>query len=407
MIPTLALLLAAAPPAIVTLPHPDPTAAVVLVRYSPDGHRLLAAGYPSGVVQVFDTATLKERHRFAGPKGYRGSSEYCLVADDFSRAYVLDCDRNVVEVNANGKREKRVVYSGGVRGWDLKSGKPLEPFGPLAGGRGTEAGYLSAAGDRLLSVERATSVPPLTPPNGVVLWDTATGTGKSMATGYAMAAFAPDGKSVAVCLFAEDATPSRLFVRDLASGKDRTVATSDVAGRGFSWPVFAPDGKTLVVEDGPGRVDKPSKLRLFDAASGKETATVHSGGDYPFLPSSFSPDGRYVAAGDYAGGVRVFDARTGAVVAVRRFESTGVGRRIAFSPDSRTAFALVQTRPKDLADSPDPTALPRPRLLALDLKAGTAAETELPPGYCGMIAVRPDGKEVAVGGAGGVHLVPR
>jgi len=54
---------------------------------------------------------------------------------------------------------------------------------------------------------------------------------------------------------------------------------------------------------------------------------------------------------------------------------------------------------------PDPQDLPQPRVSLLDL-AGTSPPRALiaPHGYIGGLAFSPDGKTLAFGGAGAVHL---
>jgi hypothetical protein len=59
----------------------------------------------------------------------------------------------------------------------------------------------------------------------------------------------------------------------------------------------------------------------------------------------------------------------------------------------------------DHADDPDPLDLPQPRVFFFDLaKGGEVAEIVCPHGWPGGVAFSADGKVLAVGGAGAVHL---
>src|SRR5262249_14168581 len=136
-------------------------------------------------------------------------------------------------------------------------------------------------------------------------------------------------------------------------------------------------------------------------------AALASGGDFPFSVICFSPDSRRLAATDYRGGVRVWDARAGKVIREKSFGDGMQVYRLAFSPDGRRLAGQGQPKwdEKEFPDS-DPADLPQPRVFLFDLTA-PAAEPEVvvcPHGYSGALAFSPDGKLLAVGGAGATHL---
>ena len=80
--------------------------------------------------------------------------------------------------------------------------------------------------------------------------------------------------------------------------------------------------------------------------------------------------------------------------------------RLAVSPDGRiAAVGWMPQTDEDLAGTLDRQDLPQPRVSLLDL-AGKAPPRILiaPHGFAGGLAFSPDGKTLAFGGAGAVHL---
>jgi len=390
-----------------TLVHPDRSATVTDVRFFVDGTRLLAGGYPSGVVQVFDPVTGKELRRIQSPSGYRGTTNYALVTPDLRTLYIPVDQRKTISVEKNGTKQRRFERQGEVLAWELASGKELPPLKPFVSGRGVLAGYLSPTGNELVTVERSSYVTGEDVPNETVLWDLKMRTATSLGTGYGMAAFSPDGRRLALALFSSPKDASRLVVTDLASGRKLLAATATYTGRGFSWPVFSPEGKTLAVQDSAGRIDQPATIRLYDVQAGRELAAFASAGKYPFMETKFSPDGRWLAAADYHGSVTVWDVNARQLAWAQSLTGMEMGQRVEFSPDGRRLAVLAQAKldRTELGSDRDPADLPPPRLFLFDAAKGEEPEVAVcPNGYCGGLAFSPDGKILAVGGSGGVHL---
>ena len=120
---------------------------------------------------------------------------------------------------------------------------------------------------------------------------------------------------------------------------------------------------------------------------------------------AFSPDGRYLAAGDYNEQLTIWDIQKQTIVRKQRFPGKGMGRNLVFSPDGTRLAVPVRVKPDAESRDPDPLDLPQPRVYLFDLtKEGAPEEMVCPHGWVGGIAFSADGKTLALGGAGAVHL---
>jgi WD40 repeat protein len=388
-----------------SLPHPDRTASLVAVEFTPAG-TLFTAGYPSGTVQVWDAATGKEVRRIDSPRGYRGSADYALVPKDFSTVYVPTDGRKVTRMEDDPKKRYKIQYDGELLAWDLATGKAKPSLKPEPG-RGIVAADLSPDGTRLVAIERGGYVAGETPPvDEVRLYDLTTGKRTKLGEGYAQVAFRPDGREMLVCLFVSTNSESgqlKVFDRD-----GKAIATlAEAKGHSFSNPTYSRDGKRFAVSLSKGRINEPGMVQVFDAATRKKIAEFATGGDYPFMVPAFSSDGRKLAVTDYGDHLHVFDIDQATVVRKRAFKGMGFGLRVAFSPDgTRLAVpARVKTDGERTRD-PDPLDFPQPRLFLLDLTSkDEPEECVLPHGWAGGVTFSPDGKVVVVGGAGALHVL--
>jgi WD40 repeat protein len=387
-----------------SLPHPDRTASAWRVAFTPKG-TLFVSGYPSGVVQLWDVRSAKEVRRIESPRGYRGSADYALTPDDFSTLYVPIDGRKVNRTPSDPKKPYTIEYDGNVLVWDLATGKSRPAIKPKPG-YGVIAAQVSPDGKRLITVEQTGYAAGTdAPPQQIRMYDTATAKSWDLGAGYGMAAFSADSRRIYLARSANHGSVGASLIVFDSEGK-QLATLARAKGSSFTWPILSPDGKRLCIEESTRRINEPATLRVLDLATGKEIAAFPSGGDFPFLKPAFSPDGHFLAAGDYNEQVTIWDVEKKAVVRKERFAGKGMGLTLAFSPDgTRLAVPARVKTENDRTRDPDPLDLPQPRVYLFDLtREGPAEEIVCPHGWAGGIAFSADGKTLAVGGAGAVHL---
>jgi WD40 repeat protein len=132
--------------------------------------------------------------------------------------------------------------------------------------------------------------------------------------------------------------PTGLLVRTLTAHPEKAVGFN---GRAYA-VAFSPDGKYLAasVWEGAGDKDRNSHIKVWDLATGNETATLSSGAGWVWS-LAFSPDGKHLLSGCDKG-TEVWDLATGK--AAHSFPGGHVWQ-LGVSPDGKKA-ACCDPAPK-------------------------------------------------------------
>lgn len=390
-----------------SLIQPDRKASVWGIEFSKDGKHLLTAGYPSGIVQIWDWTANSVVRRIDTPPGLRGSAEYALISPDWKTLYVPVEKRTVKQSERDGKRIARVEQSGEIRIWDLSTGKEKDPIKPAEGTSPTYA-KLSPDGRFLIYIQRSGYEAGQLQKDTTIICDLEGGKKSKLCDGYGTTVFAPDGKTVAVDVNDYETKTDVLKLFDVVTGKELAKLACPEKDLSFSLRGFSLDGSLIAVCPG-GKLGAPHEVWFRDGKTLEDRGRFIGDADpkgYGWAGGKFTPDSRHYVVFDGKGKGHVWDIGG---KKVSRTLDIGVNAwRLVFSPNGTTlavAWAPKGDEDQDGARDPDPRDLQQPRVTLFDL-AGTKPPRVLiaPHGYVGGLAFSPDSKTLAFGGTGAVHL---
>jgi WD40 repeat protein len=307
------------------------TGSILALAFSPDGKRLATAGSDKRV-NLWDVATAQQLFTLSGhtdsivsiafsADGKRlatASSDHTariwsILPGDalWSRAGHQDAICRVV-FSVVGKKLATASWDKTAKVWDAAKGKELYT---LSGHTAPVLGVaFSPDGKRI-----ATSSEDWT----AKVWDATSGKELLTLTGHAApvtaVAFSPDGKYLATA--SRDYTAK---VWDTKTGKVLLTLTGH--GDHVEDVAFSPDGKWLATAS----TDKTAKVKVWDAATGKERLTLSH--NYWVQGVAFSPDSKRLATASWDGTVIEWEIPSGKEL-FRLVGDTAPIHSVAFNPD--------------------------------------------------------------------------
>jgi WD40 repeat protein/serine/threonine protein kinase len=274
------------------------------VVFSPDG-KLLAGGFQTGMVHVWDTTDWKERYVERGHLHYvRG-----------------------VALGPDGGTFLSVGDDGTLRRWNVARPGENQILGRFNSSDGPPASVASSPDGRRF-VLIVTGEGYWGGPAVMSVWDAASAKVMwSLPLAPSCTAFSPDGKTlVGACA---DGT---LRLWDPEDGREEHRFTSPP--RAVSGVAFSKDGNLLAAVS----PDKDGSVKIWNVASG---AVLHSWQDTAMSAAAFRPDGRALAVGHADGTIGLWDLAAGKKERTLSGHSAWV-QSLKFTPDGKTLISCGQ-----------------------------------------------------------------
>jgi WD40 repeat protein len=337
--------------------HDGPFASVA---FSPDNKQLVTAG-DDGTVKLWDATASKE----------------ALTLSEHG-AWVTS-----VALSRDGQRLASGSVDRTVMVWDVATGRRLLTLGPQSH---SIWGVAFSPDNRWIATASG-DWPQAGKPGVVQIWDAASGQKGRTLTGHNNVVwsveFSPDGLQLASAGGELTNGLGAVKVWDPVTG--RQLLDLQSPDRGFSSLAFSSDGARLAASTGsmvqvweaprgkslisftghPGMIynlafspdsrrictaGADNKLRLWDAATGKETCEPLRGHTHYIQCVAFSPDGRRLASASVDQTVKLWDVATGQEVITLRGH-TGAVWSVAFSPDGNRLVSASQDRTVKIWDA--------------------------------------------------------
>jgi WD40 repeat protein len=261
--------------------------------------RHYSKGILSRIVQFWDADTGQQLNRIeTGPAKIIGFRDYFQLSPDGRSLYVNCGAIGGRPIKGKDKRLfHREVTDGGVRVWDVETGKPRYDL-PLAPGRGAVTFQLSPDGSTLLTMGVVSGD---YEPSNIkwfgTLWDARTGQrrGELPESTSSWAAFSPDSASLLTSTVNDKGEAMALLILDAANGKVRSSIPPEPKHERATYRAFSPDGKRVfcvIVNAATGE----NWLKCWDVASSREITSFEGEKKGYFRQAPvLSPDGRMLA----------------------------------------------------------------------------------------------------------------
>jgi WD40 repeat protein/tRNA A-37 threonylcarbamoyl transferase component Bud32 len=270
-----------------------------VAAFSPDGRRIITAGFDDKTIKMWDLATREVLKAFRGHE-------------------------NIIDSLAFSP-DGRYIASGGDKGiiklWDAQTGDEVTTL------RGHRAWVKSLAfssdGQRLVSCSTDMTIK---------VWDVKSGAEQMTLHGHrgwiGFVAFSVDGRRIA-----SSAADNTIKVWDAITGIE--LLTIPFSDRNSAYPMaFSPDSKKIVSGGQDGII------KVWDAETGDVVMTIR-GHNGPVESVVYSRDGKLIVSGGDDNVVKVWDAETGEAVRTFRGHDSAV-QAVSFSPKGKHIMSASQ-----------------------------------------------------------------
>lgn len=403
------------------LMHPNKTASIGDLKFSPDGKQILAGDYPVGAVVLWDIDSGKRLTTIEMQPGLRSTDRYFAVAPDWRTVYSWREKRKYEQLEQDGKRMVRWTFGGAVLAWNLTDGSLLRSYkrDPPHNVR-----YMQMAPDgrTILTYEELPGSYERGPKSVVCLWDVATGRSRTLDGIDNSGVFSPDGKALPCTVKDEDRYVRALKMIDVASGREKWSLPIAEKYAFLNVEAFKPDGRlmfgTLRVFEARKKYDaERCWLKWWDAATGREVASFEGDNKDIFSSLRCSPDGKMLAAVNwhwkdlstqklFLYSVPEKRLLLTVILSEKKEGLRPLASDPVFSPDGKWLAIITRMYPeKGVDDNLDPRDLPQPHILLIETATGAIREAMIAPqSFSNVACFSPDGRTLATGGRGRVLL---